>query len=344
MMTTTNEVGTEFSIGLASSVNNVSIDFGDGVKLNKTIGTNLSEITGILGITKTIKIYGTGITQLFCENKSLVNLDITNCLTLKTLNCQKNKLVNLDLTHNTALIDLYCGINNLTSLDVSKNANLWYLGCTYNKLSAIDVANNSALKLFTCEHNDIRFSGLHLKEGAFDVLSYVPQNPIQIGKTAIINTVIDLNSEFSIQGIQTNYVWKTKGGNFLVEGTDYTIQYGRTTFIKHQTDSVYCVLTNTQFPDFKNENVLKTTYTLIELPTALTNHITNKVSVNVIDGVVQIALLDNANATIYDLYGRILSKKVLVIGTNTLKLNNKGLYIIKINGPNTSSSHRVLIE
>lgn len=73
-----------------------------------------------------------------------------------------------------------------------------------------------------------------------------------------------VTDENSISNILSTFVWKTKTGAVLTEGTDYSIANGLTVFLRPQTDSVYCELTNSMFPNFPAYNMLRTTNVAVQ--------------------------------------------------------------------------------
>ena len=90
--------------------------------------------------------------------------------------------------------------------------------------------------------------------------------------TISTGTVLDLGSEYLVNGNYTVYTWKTQSGTTLQTGTDYNISNGKTVFLNTQADSVYCEMTNTTFPGFISSNVLKTTCIKVTDPNLPVNH------------------------------------------------------------------------
>ena len=94
---------------------------------------------------RTIKITGENITELYCSEIELANLDVSHCPALRILKCNDNQLTSLDITKNTMLIELNCTNNQLTSLDVSNNIALAELFCGRNQLTNLDASKNTAM-------------------------------------------------------------------------------------------------------------------------------------------------------------------------------------------------------
>ena len=156
-MTTAKAVGETISFSLAASADNttIQVDFGDGIKVDETIGTSPININGTLVGSQTIKIYGQGVISIDCSFNQLTTLDVSNNAALTDLYCNNNKLTTLDVSNNIALTRLYCHYNPLTTLDVSNNTALIYLSCHNNQLTTLDVSNNTALIFLYCNHNQL---------------------------------------------------------------------------------------------------------------------------------------------------------------------------------------------
>jgi len=306
-MTTSKSISTSISFTLQANADNslIQVDFGDGTLVNKTINTYESPISGMLVGSQTVKIYGTDIIYLDCNNQQITNLDVTkntalngldcygNQLTtldltkntaLEGLGCDNNQLITLDLSKNTALTALYCSNNHIETLNVSENVELQAFNFSYNKLSfiditknikltsftcdnnnlaAIDISKNTALFNLTCQNNKLTFASLPTRAVTFTEYRYAPQQPIVIAKSYTIGGIIDLSTQLIAGTAATVYKIKTKGGTILLKDADYSIADGKINFLKAQTDSVYCEMANTTFPNLKGTDVLKTSYALV---------------------------------------------------------------------------------
>ena len=125
-----------------------TIDFGDGFE-GKTYSLKEEENSYSWEYSqtypRTIKIIGENITELYCSEIGLTNLDISRSPALKILKCNDNQLTSLDVTKNTMLIELNCTNNQLTSLNVNNNLVLAELFCGRNLLTSLDVTKNIAM-------------------------------------------------------------------------------------------------------------------------------------------------------------------------------------------------------
>ena len=116
----------------------------------KTINVSIKGITSLKGIE-----FFTTLTQLWCDNNQLTNLEVANNTALEYLYCYNNQLTSLDVSNNMALRQLWCSNNQLTSLDVSHNTALTKLNCSLNQLTSLDVSNNTALTWLSCDNNQL---------------------------------------------------------------------------------------------------------------------------------------------------------------------------------------------
>ena len=97
----------------------------------------------------------TNLEELYCQNNSIIVLDVSENINLKHLVCANNKIRSLDVSKNLMLEDLFCSSNELFSLDISHNANLLRLDCTMNYLDSLDTSENLYLTYLDCRYNRI---------------------------------------------------------------------------------------------------------------------------------------------------------------------------------------------
>lgn len=99
--------------------------------------------------------YFTSLEELYCDNNSLLELDLSQNKALKRLDCSSNLLTSLDLSANTALERLECRSNGLVSIDVKECTSLKYLDFKENEIQNIDLGANSSLELLYCSQNSL---------------------------------------------------------------------------------------------------------------------------------------------------------------------------------------------
>jgi hypothetical protein len=120
--------------------------------------------------------YFSKLTDLFCSDNNLTELDVSENPELKRLICYNNSLTSLNLNKNTKLERLNCNKNKLTVLDLRENKSLWWLRCNNNCLTSLDLRNNPKIRdlqvgsqRYQILANDDRTYDLHQLPGKFEL-------------------------------------------------------------------------------------------------------------------------------------------------------------------------------
>ena len=120
--------------------------------------------------------YFSKLTDLFCSDNNLTELDVSENPELKRLICYNNSLTSLNLNKNTKLESLNCNKNKLTDLDLRENKSLWWLRCNNNCLTSLDLRNNPKIRdlqvgsqRYQILANDDRTYDLHQLPGKFEL-------------------------------------------------------------------------------------------------------------------------------------------------------------------------------
>ena len=120
--------------------------------------------------------YFSKLTDLFCSDNNLTELDVSENPELKRLICYNNGLTSLNLNKNTKLESLNCNKNKLTVLDLRENKSLWWLRCNNNCLTSLDLRNNPKIRdlqvgfqRYQILANDDRTYDLHQLPGKFEL-------------------------------------------------------------------------------------------------------------------------------------------------------------------------------
>jgi hypothetical protein len=286
----------------------------------------------------------TKLKSLGCGNNQLSTLDVTNNIALTNLYCDSNLFTTVDVSNNTALNWLDVSGNKLTTLDVTNTKVLRYFYCSNNQLAALDLTNNTELQSLICYNNQFTFSSLP-PEGTFNHgYKYAPQKPISIAKTLPAGDSIDLTNQFMVNGYTTAYTWKSLGGTILTQGTDYTFANGNTVFLKAQTDSIFCEMTNPAFPDFNDSIVLKTTNIAITSYTAIEDISAFQLKFYTHDKMLYINSSYNTQLSVFDLNGRLIICLPIYKGITNQPLPNSGLYIVKFISNSKVITSKVFVE
>jgi hypothetical protein len=242
-------------------------------------------------------------------------------------------------TEHNKIFYLCCSGNGLTALDITNSYITWLL-CNDNQLTTLNIAK---IYYLNCQNNKFNFFTLPL-----NVLStstyYAPQKPMPIATDIITGTVLDLSSQYSVNGNITTYTWKTETGLTLQEGTDYTITEGKTIFLLPQAENVYCEMTNATFPDFTGINVLKTTYTKVSTGTAFEDRDKRGIELYTHNKTLYINMPYNAQLSVYKADGRLILLKPITQRAHNFPLHNNGIYIVKIIGNKEAIARKVIVE
>ena len=120
--------------------------------------------------------YFSKLTDLFCSDNNLTELDVGENPELKRLICYNNSLTSLNLNKNTKLRSLNCNNNKLTVLDLRENKSLSWLRCKNNCLTSLDLRNNPQIgdlqvgsQRYQILANDDRTYDLHQLPGKFEL-------------------------------------------------------------------------------------------------------------------------------------------------------------------------------
>lgn len=184
--------------------------------------------------------------SLFCRSNQLTHLDVTKNTKLESFYCDKNKLTVLDISNKPNLQSLNCFENQLTVLNVSNNPNLEFFYCEKNQLTVLDISNNPNLKSIYCFENQLKLSTLKGDFSKLDIYSKLGPQALLKGGTKGFFELIDLSTEYNINGTLTIFKWYDKATNqevgvFASKGTFYAgpANAGKT---------LICKMTNTLYP------------------------------------------------------------------------------------------------
>ena len=272
------------------------------------------------------------VTYLNISNNKLASFDGGSLTSVTTLYLSDNALGTLDVSNMPALKSLYainCGLTsfNAGALTTAKA----YISVNNNLLETLDVSEATGLEngsLFAMGNNlteiklpSVKVKAVNISKNKFTLatipatanvttLTYAPQQDMVIED---INETIDLSAQNNLTGFAaeakaTVYTWYAEDGTALVAGTDYTEEAGKFTFIKEQTQKVYCTMTTEALPKFTGANVFKTTAVAV---TAVASGIEN---------------IEASAALVGDIYS--VDGKLIKRGAAVSEMP-KGLYIVK---------------
>lgn len=193
-----------------------------------------------------------------------------------------NKFTEFDASTLPSLMNLVLSNNQITSVKFN-NPNIWNLQLDNNKLETVDLNGLSGIRQLFLTSNLLHeidldpvkstLYALSLVENRFDystlplqdsypqlsVYYYGNQAPMDV---ECVDMKVDLSSQAMINGNATNYTWylgvpqyneetEEIEGDALIEGEDYTIENGITTFLHGQPGNVICLMSNVTFPNLQ---------------------------------------------------------------------------------------------
>lgn len=332
IMTSAKSIGENITFFIAPKNENIEIqiDFGDGNLISKSVHSFLDTIRSPLIGSKTVKIYGSGIDFFACNSNRLITLDVTNCSELQGLFCSDNELTSIDLSWCKGLIHLNISQNYFETLPSSS---AWYQGYSYNNLTFATLP-------YLVRHSELSYR--------------TPQRPMSIPKEIHPMEEVNLNSQYYFREMTypnatmvdyyTTYVWKTQRGQILIEGSDYTISDGVTTFIKPLEDSVYCEMTNGAFPEFSGSVALRTIYAKVESGMAIPDLSISEIEIYTHSKMLFVNSIYNAHLSIFDINGRLVISQPIFRGTSIIQLQIAGVYFVRINWNKGLITKKVIVE
>lgn len=261
------EAITVFSMGGAK------LEYFDGSKLTDAVNISVTD-AGLSEIT--LPEGSVNLSEISLESNKFTTFDFSKFPALRTVYLSNNQLTTLDLTKganlelvaalsndltevkldNAKLWALYLDDNKLSSIDLSKATNIRQLTLSHNELETIDVENLNSLVQLAINNNKFTFKTLPLHKSTYAAYNYSNQYPIVISP---VDAVVDLRDQYMVDGTETVYRWfldmpslnQYTGeleGEELIEGTEYRIEGGVTTFIATLED-VVCFMTNEKLPN-----------------------------------------------------------------------------------------------
>lgn len=279
-----------------------------------------------------VKDLPASLTYLQLANNKLTSFDGSKLTAVSSLYLSDNNLGTLDVSDMPALKSLYainCGLTSFTAgaLTTPKAS----ISVNNNLLETLDVSEATGLEngsLFAMGNNltevklpDVKVKAVNISKNKFTLatipatanvgtLTYAPQQDMAIED---IEKTIDLSSQnnlvgFAAEAQPTVYTWYAEDGTALAAGTDYTEEAGKFTFIKEQTQKVYCTMTTEALPKFTGANIFKTVAVTVK---------------SVDTGIDNVEAAEELTGDIYAVDGKLIKRNASVADMP------KGLYIVK---------------
>lgn len=349
--TLTSQLGTSKNItiyGYDESYCDLTILSMSNVALEKVDISKLKDLS-------TLTLSNAGLTEIDLSNNTLLGfltlsecnleqIDLSKLTNLTNLTLSNNKLSAIDLSNNTKLATLQLSNNNFETLVLPELPALYQLSVSDNKLKTLDITNCPILRELYCDGNNLstldmsgqtgKFSMVYVGDNnfkfstlpVFDIhnpmnYKYTPQKDVEI---TVDGGKVDLSSEYMVAENPTVYTWTTESGATLVEGTDYTIDNGVTTFMKNFDENVYCSMTNAAYPEL----TLKTIG--VKPETTGIGGITSGEGIKVENGNIVITVDGEAKVLVYNTAGMMVRSFDVEGGTVVVDGLAGGVYMIDV--------------
>ncbi len=333
------------------SITGAKMSSFDGSKLNLTRTLTIQD-AGLSSIT--LPTEKNKLTALNLSQNNFTSIDFASYPNLYSMAVNNNKLTSLDLTKNQALGLVSAGQNAISTVKFN-NDQLWYLDINYNNLTAIDlsgvpnveqmnlahnylttinVENLRNLRQLLLNNNYFDFQTLPARKDQYIQYNYYNQAPIDC--VVKDQKIIDLSREAQVGDSLTTYTWylgvptwnsETGAweGENLIEGTEYTVEKGVTTFLR-SFDNVMCIMTNGMFPSLY-------LYTdLMQVVTAINNVKDNGVRISVQGNSIVVATEEAKAVSLYTIGGILLNSEKAQAGERTVATVDAGAYILTVGG------------
>ena len=283
------------------------------------------------------------VAELTLSSNNLAEIDLSGLTALKNLSLSGNKLKSIDLSNNKELTNVFLGNNEIENLSMPELPNMYKMDVSNNKLKSLDVTKCPILRELSCSGNYLStldlsgqgiFSSVNVSDNKFQFNSlpvieihnsnyyrYYPQKDVEI---TVDGGRVDLSSEYMVAENPTVYTWTTESGATLVEGTDYTIDNGVTTFMKNFDENVYCSMTNAAYPEL----TLKTIG--VKPETTGIGGITSGEGIKVENGNIVITVDGEANVLVCNTAGMMVRSFDVEGGTVVVDGLAGGVYMIDV--------------
>lgn len=322
------------------SLSNVALEKVDISKLKDLSTLTLSNA----GLTEIDLSNNTLIEFLTLDGCDLDQIDLSKLINLTNVSLNKNKLSAIDLSNSTKLATLQLSDNNFETLVLPELPALYQLNVSRNNLKTLDIANCPILRELYCDGNNLSSLDMSGQTGKFSMVyaydnnfkfstlpvfdihnpmnyKYTPQKDVEI---TVDGGKVDLSSEYMVAENPTVYTWTTESGATLVEGTDYTIDNGVTTFMKNFDENVYCSMTNAAYPEL----TLKTIG--VKPETTGIGGITSDEGIKVENGNIVITVDGEAKVLVYNTAGMMVRSFDVEGGTVVVDGLAGGVYMIDV--------------
>ena len=262
----------------------------------------------------------------------LKTLDLSKNQKLQVVNAGGNS-INKVVFDNPNLWYLDLNANQIANIDFTKAANIEQLALNHNQLCTIDISPLTHLMALVLNNNYFNFQTLPAVKPSYVLYAYYNQAPFEAALQE--GNTIDLGSQAMVGDSVTTYTWylgvpewdSDQGayvGEELVEGDEYTVQNGVTTFLK-SFEGVMCIMTNPAFPSlYLYTNLYDVVGTSVEQVHE------NGLHVYVRGNDVIVATDKGQSVALYSVSGALVANTLSQVGETILPNITTGAYIVRV--------------
>lgn len=272
-----------------------------------------------------------GVSDFGISGNRLTEADLSSVTTLCNLALSNNKLTSFSAGNNPALNTVLLSHNEIENVDLSGAPGLEQLTLDHNKLSHLDISKTPRLRVLYVNNNLFDFSTLPRPRSGLNVYHYGNQQALHIEE---VNHQVDLSTQAEVDGTPTVYTWfigvpefdeeGNLSGESLIEGTEYTIEGGVTTFLRSNPE-VMCVMTNPLLPElYLYTNTIDATAGVENIGAGVSGELTVRVE----NGNVVVTAPSAADVRLYDAAGRLSGASTVTDGRAVFSRIEPGLYIV----------------
>ncbi|MCF0244993.1 MAG: hypothetical protein HUK06_09470 [Bacteroidaceae bacterium] len=273
------------------------------------------------------------LTFVNLDNNQFDSVDLSGLTKLGSAGFSNNGLLEITLGDNTSLWQLALSNNLLEKIDLKGAPNLEQLFLNNNILSSVDLTPLKQLRVLYLDQNKFDFSNLPIPQPTWNLYTYGKQPNLIV---ECVDGKVDLSSQALRDTAVTTFVWYydepvydaeegTISGEQLIEGEEYIIKDGVTTFLT-DIDKACCVLLNSLFPrTYLQTNVIPVRG-VDAIETATYN---NKLKTKVIgNNIIVEDATEGAEITVFATDGSLLGKAKSVGGVATVTVQTPGVYVV----------------
>ena len=203
----------DFDVYLVDTLQNISIDWGDGKKVvYENVASNPdidwpTSISGTVAGEGTVTLYGDPA-QLSkfealgaLEGSKVSSIDVSRAENLTTLTVSSHALTSIDLSHNLSISSLALNNNQLAEVDLSKHTHLYSVDLSKNGLTKLDVSQSPSLWKLVVSDNQITelslpaeapgfttFTALNNRfEGSLDLSVYPKLSAVNVSGSKLVS-------------------------------------------------------------------------------------------------------------------------------------------------------------